>query len=160
MRRVELFVVEARSAEHQKAPQAGSHKSLMFPAKGKELFYHKGCKFTFQGVDQTRRRSLTLQAGFGFAPNGSSRPMQIKKRSISLPLCKTELPFWNLRCKSLSFSAKLRRFACKPELKDDGWGGLARKTSTCQPTEQYARTALWHSAAPSLQIFPERSPIP
>ena len=58
-------------------------------------------------------------AGLGFAPNGSSRPMQIKKRSISLPLCKTALPFWNLRCKSLFFSAKLRRFACKPELKDD-----------------------------------------
>ena len=41
-----------------KPPQAGSHKSLMFPAKGKELFYHKGCKFAFVGVDQIRRRSL------------------------------------------------------------------------------------------------------
>jgi len=35
---VELFVVEARSAEHQKAPQAGSTESLMFLSKGKELF--------------------------------------------------------------------------------------------------------------------------
>ena len=26
----------------------------------KELFYCKGCKFTFQGVDQTRRRPLTV----------------------------------------------------------------------------------------------------
>ena len=26
----------------------------------KELFYHKGCKFTFQGVDQTLRRPLTV----------------------------------------------------------------------------------------------------
>ena len=43
-----------------KPPQAGSHKSLMFPAKGKELFYHKGCKFTFQGVDQTLRRPLAV----------------------------------------------------------------------------------------------------
>ena len=36
--RVELFVVEARSAEHQKAPQAGSTESLMYLAKSKELF--------------------------------------------------------------------------------------------------------------------------
>ena len=43
-----------------KPPQAGSHKSLMFPAKGKELFYHKGCKFAFVGVDQIRRRPLTV----------------------------------------------------------------------------------------------------
>ena len=41
-----------------KPPQAGSTESLMFPAKGKELFYHKGCKFTYVGADQTRRRSL------------------------------------------------------------------------------------------------------
>ena len=41
-----------------KPPQAGSHKSLMYLFGGKELFYHKGCKFTFVGVDQTRRRSL------------------------------------------------------------------------------------------------------
>ena len=43
-----------------KPPQAGSHKSLMFPAKGKELFYHKKCKFAFQGVDQTLRRPLAV----------------------------------------------------------------------------------------------------
>ena len=43
-----------------KPPQAGSHKSLMYLTKGKELFYHKGCKFTFQGVDQTSRRPLTV----------------------------------------------------------------------------------------------------
>ena len=47
-------------AERQKPPQAGSHKSLMFPAKGKELFCYKGCKFTFQGVDQIRRRPLAV----------------------------------------------------------------------------------------------------
>ena len=50
-----------------KPPQAGSHRSLMYLTESKELFYHKGCKFTRVGVDQTRRRSLTLQAGFGFA---------------------------------------------------------------------------------------------
>ena len=43
-----------------KPPQAGSHKSLMFLTESKELFYHKGCKFTFQGVDQTLRRPLTV----------------------------------------------------------------------------------------------------
>ncbi|MBQ9794205.1 MAG: hypothetical protein IJW34_04600, partial [Clostridia bacterium] len=26
----------------------------------KDLFYHKGCKFTFQGVDQTLRRPLAV----------------------------------------------------------------------------------------------------
>ena len=43
-----------------KPPQAGSHKSLMFPAESKELFYHKKCKLTFQGVDQTSRRPLAV----------------------------------------------------------------------------------------------------
>jgi hypothetical protein len=43
-----------------KPPQAGSTESLMFPAKGKELFYHKKCKFTFVGVDQTLRRPLAV----------------------------------------------------------------------------------------------------
>ena len=43
-----------------KPPQAGSTESLMFPAKGKELFYHKGCKFTYVGVDQTSRRPLAV----------------------------------------------------------------------------------------------------
>ena len=47
-------------AERQKPPQAGSHKSLMYPAESKELFYHKGCKFTRVGVDQTLRRPLTV----------------------------------------------------------------------------------------------------
>ena len=40
--------------------EGGSHKSLMFPVKGKELFHHKKCKFTFQGVDQTLRRPLAV----------------------------------------------------------------------------------------------------
>ena len=40
--------------------EGGSHKSLMFPVKGKELFYHKKCKFTFVGVDQTLRRPLAV----------------------------------------------------------------------------------------------------
>ena len=39
--RVELFVVEARSAEHQKAPKAGSTESLMFLSERKELFHQK-----------------------------------------------------------------------------------------------------------------------
>ena len=47
-------------AERQKPPQAGSHKSLMYLFGGKELFYHRGCKFIFQGVDQIRRRPLTV----------------------------------------------------------------------------------------------------
>ena len=32
----------------------------MYPAESKELFYYKGCKFTFQGVDQTLRRPLAV----------------------------------------------------------------------------------------------------
>ena len=47
-------------AERQKPPQAGSHKSLMYLFEAKELFCHKKCKFTFQGVDQTSRRPLTV----------------------------------------------------------------------------------------------------
>ena len=43
-----------------KPPQAGSHRSLMYLFEAKELFYHKGCKFTFQGVDQTLRRPLAV----------------------------------------------------------------------------------------------------
>ena len=32
----------------------------MYPAESKELFYHKKCKFAFQGVDQTLRRPLAV----------------------------------------------------------------------------------------------------
>jgi hypothetical protein len=32
----------------------------MFPANGKELFYHKKCKFAIVGVDQTLRRPLAV----------------------------------------------------------------------------------------------------
>ena len=32
----------------------------MFLSKGKELFYYKGCKFTYVRVDQTRRSPLTV----------------------------------------------------------------------------------------------------
>ena len=57
-RRVELFVVEVRGTEHQKAPQAGSIESLMNLFVTKEILLHKGCKFTPKKVDQTPRRSL------------------------------------------------------------------------------------------------------
>ena len=40
--------------------EGGSHKSLMFFFGGKELFHHKGCNFTFVGVDQTLRRPLAV----------------------------------------------------------------------------------------------------
>ena len=43
-----------------KPPQAGSHKSLMYLSVMKELFYHNGCKFTYVGVDQIRRRPLAV----------------------------------------------------------------------------------------------------
>ena len=85
-----LGVVQC-GAERQKPPQAGSTESLMFPAKGKELFYHKGCKFAYVGVDQTRRRPL----------RGASTPW---------------FPLFIAGALQLR---KLRRFACKPELKDD-----------------------------------------
>ena len=32
----------------------------MYLTKSKELFYHKGCKFAFVGVDQTLRRPLAV----------------------------------------------------------------------------------------------------
>ena len=77
-----------------KPPQAGSHKSLMYLTESEELFYHKGCKFAFVGVDQTRRRSL----------RGASTPW---------------FPLFIAGALQLR---KLRRFACKPELKDDQVG--------------------------------------
>ena len=40
---------------------------------GKELFYHKGCKFTFQGVDQARRRPLAVLL-FEIAEKGTAYP--------------------------------------------------------------------------------------
>ena len=39
----------------------------------KELFYHKKCKFTFQGVDQTLRRPLTVLL-FEIAVKGTMYP--------------------------------------------------------------------------------------
>ncbi len=56
-----------------KPPQAGSHKSLMYLSVTKELFYHKGCKFTFQGVDQTLRRPLAVLL-FEIAVKGTAYP--------------------------------------------------------------------------------------
>ncbi|MBR4054859.1 MAG: hypothetical protein IKK06_08705 [Clostridia bacterium] len=70
-----------------KPPQAGSHKSLMFPAKGKELFYRKGCKFTFQGVDQTLRRPLAVLL-FEIAVKGTAYPKtqgNFKKQNFDAP---------------------------------------------------------------------------
>ena len=72
-RRVELFVVEVRGTEHQKAPQAGSHKSLMYLSEAKELLYHNGCKFTYVGVDQIRRRPLAVLL-FEIAVKGTAYP--------------------------------------------------------------------------------------
>ena len=43
-----------------KPPQAGSHKSLMYLFRNERTVFHKGCKFTFQGVDQTSRRPLAV----------------------------------------------------------------------------------------------------
>ena len=45
----------------------------MFLFERKELFYHKGCKFTFQGVDQTLRRPLTVLL-FEIAVKGTAYP--------------------------------------------------------------------------------------
>ena len=39
----------------------------------KELFYHRGCKFTFQGVDQTLRRPLAVLL-FEIAVKGTAYP--------------------------------------------------------------------------------------
>ena len=56
-----------------KPPQAGSHKSLMYLFEAKELFCHKGCKFAFQGVDQTLRRPLAVLL-FEIAVKGTAYP--------------------------------------------------------------------------------------
>ena len=53
----------------------------------KELFYHKGCKFTFQGVDQTLRRPLTVLL-FEIAVKGTAYPKtqgNFKKQNFDLP---------------------------------------------------------------------------
>ena len=76
-----------------KPPQAGSHKSLMFLFEAKELFYHKGCKFTFQGVDQTLRRPLAVLL-FEIAVKGTAYPKTMgnfKKQNFdargNIPYC-------------------------------------------------------------------------
>ena len=56
-----------------KPPQAGSTESLMYLTKDKELFYHKGCKFTFVGVDHTLRRPLAVLL-FEIAVEGTAYP--------------------------------------------------------------------------------------
>ena len=56
-----------------KPPQAGSTESLMYLAESKELFYHKGCKFTRVGVDQTLRRPLAVLL-FEIAVKGTAYP--------------------------------------------------------------------------------------
>ena len=45
----------------------------MFPSEGKGLFYYKGCKFAFQGVDQTLRRPLAVLL-FESAVKGTAYP--------------------------------------------------------------------------------------
>ena len=53
----------------------------------KELFYYKGCKFTFQGVDQTRRRPLAVLL-FEIAVKGTAYPKTMgnfKKQNFDAP---------------------------------------------------------------------------
>ena len=59
----------------------------MFLTKGKELFCYKGCKFIFQGVDQTLRRPLTVLL-FEIAVKGTAYPKttgNFKKQNFDLP---------------------------------------------------------------------------
>ena len=70
-----------------KPPQAGSHKSLMYLTESEELFYHKGCKFAFQGVDQTLRRPLAVLL-LEIAVKGTAYPKTMgnfKKQNFDLP---------------------------------------------------------------------------
>ena len=76
-----------------KPPQAGSHKSLMFLFGGKELFYHKKCKFAIVGVDQTLRRPLAVLL-FEIAVKGTTYPKtrgNFKKQNFdargNIPYC-------------------------------------------------------------------------
>ena len=53
----------------------------------KELFYHKGCKFTYVGVDQTLRRPLAVLL-FEIAVKGTAYPKTMgnfKKQNFDLP---------------------------------------------------------------------------
>ena len=45
----------------------------MYLFEAKEQFYRKGCKFTFQGVDQTLRRPLAVLL-FEIAVKGTTYP--------------------------------------------------------------------------------------
>ena len=128
--RVELFVVEARSAEHQKAPQAGSHKSLMFLTETEELFYRKGCKFTPKGVDQTRRRPLTVllfrnccKRNCISKDNGQFQKAKLRRArrcSRVWSHCSSIPRLLRVTTKPTPTVISELRFACKPELKDDG----------------------------------------
>ena len=83
--RVEVSVVEVRSTEHQKPPQAGSHKSLMYLAESEELFYHKECKFAYVEVDQTSRRSLLIPLRGCYAPLGFLRSAKPHYENFDAP---------------------------------------------------------------------------
>mgnify|MGYP003506079608 CR=1 FL=1 len=74
-------------ANGAKPPQAGSTESLMYPFEAKELFYHKKCKFTYVGVDQTLRRPLAVLL-FEIAVKGTTYPKTMgnfKKQNFDLP---------------------------------------------------------------------------
>ena len=57
--------------------------SIHFKTQGLE-----GCKFAREGVDQTRRRPLNLQAGLGFAPFATLICAKLRLRRLCLLLFK------------------------------------------------------------------------
>ena len=83
-------------AERQKPPQAGSTESLIYLAESEELFYHKGCKFAYVGVDQTRRRPLTVllfrnccKRNYVSKDNGQFQKAKLRLRRLFLLRFKT-----------------------------------------------------------------------
>lgn len=156
-------------AERQKPPQAGSTESLMFLFGGKELFYQKGCKFAYVGVDQTRRRSLALQAGFGFAPNGAKAPCFLRKTSnrpsgslrmtvgVSLPekqlnicdlwsqlhLCEAQLHCEALHWRSHFIAKRSPPPVCRWRRRSAGYTRRCRRPRPTAPLRRTGRRPAW-----------------
>ncbi len=105
--------------------------------------------FTLGKVHQTRLISLNLLS-----------QVSVLLRTVHRGRCRSKSKLLLCRCMHLAFSAKLRRFACKPELKDDTQTEFARKASapqwfgsTTKDPCRYGRGRIRHSS-----LTPPRCP--
>ncbi|MBR4054756.1 MAG: hypothetical protein IKK06_08170, partial [Clostridia bacterium] len=67
----------------EKQNRKGSPRSLIYPLKGKLTFFMIKQFFHFE---KGTSDSYEIPPIGGFAPNGASRPMQIKKQTAFMPL--------------------------------------------------------------------------